>query len=220
VRNGAAVQDLADGRVLSQRLLPPGAVTLALEVIDAAGATPMVIQGPAHGDAICTLLPERCHPAVAFYERLWARENTFRCVSSLRELSAMSDSTWVSGAGDHGAARSVYEALRRLPGVSARWTGGEGQVREFAFAAVQPVCTKATALAEFATRHEIGLHQIMAVGDYLNDVEMLREVGWGVAMGQAPDAVKAAADAVTLDNARDGCAVAIERYVLGTAAQS
>ncbi|MDQ3700618.1 MAG: HAD hydrolase family protein, partial [Chloroflexota bacterium] len=52
VRNGAAVQDLADGRVLSQRLLPPGTVTLALEVIYAAGATPMVIQGPAHGDAI------------------------------------------------------------------------------------------------------------------------------------------------------------------------
>ncbi|HEV8636818.1 MAG TPA: HAD hydrolase family protein [Chloroflexota bacterium] len=53
------------------------------------------------------------------------------------------------------------------------------------------------------------------MGDYLNDVEMLREVGWGVAMGQAPDVVRAAADAVTLDNAHDGCALAIERYVLG-----
>ena len=80
------------------------------------------------------------------------------------------------------------------------WTGSAGRVREFAFAAILPPCTKATALAEFEARHGIGLQQIMAVGDYLNDVEMLGEVGWGVAMGQAPDVVKAAADAVTLDN--------------------
>lgn len=54
VRNGAAVQDLADGRVLSQHRLPAGAVERALEVIAAAGATPMVMQGPGAGDAICT----------------------------------------------------------------------------------------------------------------------------------------------------------------------
>jgi hydroxymethylpyrimidine pyrophosphatase-like HAD family hydrolase len=40
-------------------------------------------------------------------------------------------------------------------------------------------------------------------------------VGWGVAMGQAPEAVKAAAKAVTASNREDGVALAIEHYALG-----
>ncbi|GCE19784.1 hypothetical protein KDK_35840 [Dictyobacter kobayashii] len=36
----------------------------------------------------------------------------------------------------------------------------------------------------------------------------------GVAMGQAPEAVKASANAVTATNLEDGVAVAIERYAL------
>jgi hydroxymethylpyrimidine pyrophosphatase-like HAD family hydrolase len=213
VRNGAAVQDLADGRVLAQRRLPEGSVARAIAALTGLGATPMVIQGPADGDGICTLPPEHCTAAVAFYERRWW--NGYRRVESAAALAAMTDTTWVGGAGGHEVAFAAYEALGAIPGVRRTWTGANGRVREFAFAAITPLCSKATALEEFAARQGIGMHQIMAVGDYHNDVEMLREVGWGVAMGQAPAPVKAVADAVTLDNASDGCAVAIERYVLG-----
>ena len=55
----------------------------------------------------------------------------------------------------------------------------------------------------------------MALGDSGNDIAMLRRAGLGVAMGNAPAFVKAAADAVTLPCADDGAAAAIERYVLG-----
>ncbi len=75
-------------------------------------------------------------------------------------------------------------------------------------------CTKAAALAEYAAGHGITLADVLAVGDFYNDVEILREAGLGVAMGQAPDVVKAAADAVVPDNAHDGCAIALERYAL------
>jgi 5-amino-6-(5-phospho-D-ribitylamino)uracil phosphatase len=54
----------------------------------------------------------------------------------------------------------------------------------------------------------------MAIGDGVNDREMLQAAGWGVAMGHASDAVKAVADAVTGNNSEDGAAQAIERYVL------
>ena len=54
----------------------------------------------------------------------------------------------------------------------------------------------------------------MALGDEANDVEMLQLCGLGVAMGNAGDAVRAAADAVTATNNEDGVARAIERYVL------
>ena len=60
----------------------------------------------------------------------------------------------------------------------------------------------------------------MALGDNNNDIAMLQAVGWGVAMGQAPAQVKAAANAVTGSNWEDGVAQAIERYALGTASQA
>lgn len=54
----------------------------------------------------------------------------------------------------------------------------------------------------------------MAIGDGENDIEMLRMAGLGVAMGNSPDSVKAAADAVVATNDEDGVADALERFVL------
>lgn len=56
--------------------------------------------------------------------------------------------------------------------------------------------------------------EIMAVGDGSNDIAMLREAGLGVAMENATDEVKAAADVITLSNDQEGAAAAIEKYVL------
>jgi Cof subfamily protein (haloacid dehalogenase superfamily) len=66
-----------------------------------------------------------------------------------------------------------------------------------------------------ADRFGIDMSEVMAVGDNYNDIEMLRAAGLGVAMGNAPDEVKAAADAVTDTNNADGLAKAIERHVFG-----
>lgn len=62
----------------------------------------------------------------------------------------------------------------------------------------------------------LGIHreEIMACGDGDNDIEMLREVGFGVAMGNAEEEVKKAADYITETNDEDGVAKAIERFVL------
>lgn len=54
----------------------------------------------------------------------------------------------------------------------------------------------------------------MALGDAENDIEMLKLVGWGVAMGNAGEKVKAGADAVVGSNDQDGVAEAIEKFVL------
>lgn len=58
------------------------------------------------------------------------------------------------------------------------------------------------------------MQNILAIGDSENDIEMLRECGLGVAMGNAAGCVKAASDAVTLGNSEDGAALAIEKYAL------
>lgn len=56
--------------------------------------------------------------------------------------------------------------------------------------------------------------EIMACGDGMNDLEMLREVGFGVAMENAVQPVKDAADYVTDSNENDGVAKAIVKFAL------
>lgn len=81
-------------------------------------------------------------------------------------------------------------------------------------AILAPGCSKASGVAALAAHYQIAQEHVMALGDSYNDMEMLRMAGLGVAMGQAPEQVKAAAHAVTATNQEDGVALAIERYVL------
>lgn len=73
---------------------------------------------------------------------------------------------------------------------------------------------KGFALVKLGEQLGIAKEQIMACGDGSNDMEMIREVGFGVAMANAIDSVKEVADYVTLSNDEDGVAKAIEKYVL------
>lgn len=52
---------------------------------------------------------------------------------------------------------------------------------------------KGTAVEWLAQHYGIGLEDVVAVGDWLNDVPMLRRAGLSFAMAQAPEEVKAAA---------------------------
>lgn len=65
---------------------------------------------------------------------------------------------------------------------------------------------------------ELGMDpaEAMAIGDSQADVAMFRVVGCGVAMGNAPPAVREAARDVAPQNDDDGVAWAIRKYVLGT----
>ena len=74
--------------------------------------------------------------------------------------------------------------------------------------------SKASALEQI--RRQLGVEpaHTIAVGDQRNDIEMLRWAARGVAMGNAPDEVKAAADEVTLDVDADGL-VPVLRSLLG-----
>ena len=72
--------------------------------------------------------------------------------------------------------------------------------------------SKASGLAEVADRLGIDRADVLAIGDGRNDIEMLAWAGRGVAMGQAPDEVKAIADDVAPPVYDDGCAHEISRW--------
>jgi Cof subfamily protein (haloacid dehalogenase superfamily) len=70
---------------------------------------------------------------------------------------------------------------------------------------------KAEALGKLTAILGLDLSQVAAIGDGLNDIEMLTEAGLGIAMGNAPEAVKSVADWVTGTNNEAGVAQAVQR---------
>jgi hydroxymethylpyrimidine pyrophosphatase-like HAD family hydrolase len=57
--------------------------------------------------------------------------------------------------------------------------------------------------------------QVAAIGDEINDVELIRSAGLGVAMGNAAPPVRDAADRITGHHGQDGVAQAIDHILAG-----
>lgn len=74
---------------------------------------------------------------------------------------------------------------------------------------------KAEALRAIAASCGAALAECVAIGDGGNDAIMLESAGYGIAMGNAVEPVKAAADFVTTSNEDEGFARAIEHILEG-----
>lgn len=75
--------------------------------------------------------------------------------------------------------------------------------------------SKAAGLRKLCEYLQIPLDKTIAVGDSDNDAEMLRMAGLSAAMGNARPYIQELCDVVVADNDHDGCAEAIEKYLLG-----
>lgn len=74
--------------------------------------------------------------------------------------------------------------------------------------------SKGYALLEIAEYLGIDKENIIAFGDQGNDMSMIQMAGVGVAMGNAIDSLKDAADYITLTNNEDGIADYLEKHLL------
>lgn len=79
---------------------------------------------------------------------------------------------------------------------------------------MHPQATKGNALRQLAESLGVDRSEIMAIGNYFNDLEMIRFAGLGIAMDNSPEEVKREADAVTASNNEDGVHAALVRYGL------
>lgn len=77
-----------------------------------------------------------------------------------------------------------------------------------------PQSTKYGGMMALADHLGIDPSEIMAIGDNYNDVDMLKGAAFGVAMGNAPEDVKKAADFVTLPCMEDGVGYALQKFIL------
>lgn len=74
--------------------------------------------------------------------------------------------------------------------------------------------SKGSALTVILEYLNIPAGQVIAFGDNCNDLEMIKAVGIGVAMGHSPDDVRRRADYVTGTNDEDGVGLALRELVL------
>lgn len=76
-----------------------------------------------------------------------------------------------------------------------------------------PGVDKGTGLEHLLEVLKVRAEHVMAIGDNQNDLPMLQRVGLPVAMGHAPESVRAAARWVAPAFEADGAAVALERFL-------
>lgn len=79
---------------------------------------------------------------------------------------------------------------------------------------MHPDATKGNALRKLSELLGIPREQVLAIGNYYNDIHMLQFAGLGIAMANSPEEVKAAADTTTVSNNEDGVRAALLQYVL------
>lgn len=73
--------------------------------------------------------------------------------------------------------------------------------------------SKANALDSVLSAHDIPASEVISFGDSQNDRSIIDYAGIGVAMGNAIDEIKEAADYITLSNDEDGIALALDNFL-------
>lgn len=209
--NGAAVDDLALGRPVFQRLIPNGKARRVQRLLD---EYDLYVEYYRDGGAITkTGNPERAHGDLAFpMEKLhFVDGKSYQFVpdlaAALRETGLCPEKINLPYLRKETRAE-LWERLEALGGL--RLTSSLPDNIEINDAGAH----KGAALEALAQRLGIPLSQVMAIGDNGNDVTMLRAASCSVAVGDGSAEAKAAARYLTAPHDQDGLAQAIARWAL------
>ncbi len=113
--------------------------------------------------------------------------------------------------------REVESALARLPFCSEYSLAVTlyGRTDFGLVDVISPGCSKGATLAEWVALRGWSREDVMAIGDNLNDMEMLQYAGLPVVMGNSVPELKSLGWHETLTNDQGGVAAAIEAFALG-----
>ena len=207
LNNGAVVIDAADGAVLHMTPLPPLATPAVVAALLAYGLpaavyTPHAIHTPTRDPRIDLLLDiHEPEPLVLPDVGQRSAVGGWPFVKILTVLDTADPAT-----------PAIEAALQAMFAPTLTVVRTSRTFYEF----LAPGVDKGAALQWLAARLGLPLSATLAIGDSYNDLPLLAAAGLGVAMGNAPPAIQAAATALTADNDHDGVALALRRYVLRT----
>ena len=201
--NGGRLFDFDGGRILFDRRLPAESTRQALTVIR---RDPAVQPHLFLNDHVYV---ERRHPLTEAYTEEDGLE--YDVVSAFEPL-LNDDAHKILVAGDPERLEALGGAAHRA-GLSAHVVRSEETKLEF----LPPGVSKRTALHVLLEALGVEARAVIAVGDGWNDLEMIEAAGLGIAMGDAPEGVRARADHVCGTADDEGFREVLERFVLGRA---
>jgi hydroxymethylpyrimidine pyrophosphatase-like HAD family hydrolase len=215
---GAMLCTAEDGGTLARRVLPGDVVESLTECILRHGHLVHLLQDHDQSDVdyimVGTGEPD---PATSW----WLREHDVK----VRHLAGLADlggqvlehTVRVGTVGTESSLRPSIELLQSDLGdrihlqhwpavVESKATGNAVHLLEV----FQPGVDKWTMIQTILEDRSIEASQVVAIGDGLNDIAMVREAGQGIAMGQSDPRVRAVADHVVGCNASGGVAEAVD----------
>jgi Cof subfamily protein (haloacid dehalogenase superfamily) len=199
--NGSRVFDFHAGRILHERRLASESARQALA---------LVRRDPdlqAHLFLDDRVYVERCHPLTDAY----AADDGLTCeVVSAFEPLLTGDPHKILVVGPSPRVEALQEAVRDA-GLTVHAVQSEPTYLEF----LPPGISKGSALRAMLEALGVETREVIAIGDSWNDLEMIEAAGLGVAMGDAPEGVRARADYVCASADEDGVREVLERFVLG-----
>jgi len=201
---GAVVQDPGTREVLFCQELPRAVARDAVEWAEARG-----LHVNAYADD--EIYTARQCPEADLYERISGVP--YHVVGPLSRFLQRDSTKLVMVLMDPSRIPAVMADLQQFLGPRATVTRSHEHFVEV----VSPGVDKGRALAFIAERLGIAASEVIAIGDNLNDIPMVRYAGLGVAMSHSPPALLEVARFVTTTPDEGGVARVVERFVLSPA---
>jgi Cof subfamily protein (haloacid dehalogenase superfamily) len=197
---GSLIKNLIDGQVIYERSVPSGAASYIYEYCE----------------------KHRLHLQLYFSETLYVKEDnekvrdyarlsniTYQVTENFKKLVQMPQTKMLIIDEPDLLDRVAVELREALQG-QVHITKSKAHFLEF----LHPEGNKGAAIAFLADHFGCTMDQVIAIGDSWNDREMLEVAGLGVAMGNAIQELKEAADYVTFSNNEEGVKHVIEKFIL------
>ena len=212
VSNGALVKTV-DGGTLATRFIPGHlASDLIVATRPVRGGAALIFDRPDARQYVYERI-DWSHPQRQWY---YERNHMYMTETSLLETALDEEPVQVAFTGGVGEMRALADHVRDLPCArQLTLTLTEYEDRDFSlFDVTAPGCSKGATLADWAARREVHPADVMAVGDNLNDRDMLEFAGHPVVMGNAVPELKRLGWPSTAGHDDAGLAQAIEERVL------
>ena len=216
--NGASIVHVPSGEIVYRRRLEPDWLPVLFEAAMDSGKPFDVFCGP----YIHTYTPRRSRWTLMSEER--AKTAPAGHFTKLKHFDTYED--WLAATRDVAELfRVEVEPKEQYPvcmrGALQKHGMGENITMSFIdhYDLCHPFATKQNAMDFLCERLGVSLSEVMALGDSNNDIGMIRHAGIGVAMGDAHESVKSAANVVAPACAEGGFAWAVNKFVLSDRGQ-
>jgi Cof subfamily protein (haloacid dehalogenase superfamily) len=204
--NGAIVK-LRDGTTIARHLLPREIARDVLARVPDRDGTAVTFDRPGEGQVVFEAINWN-HPR---HGRFFAANRPFVAAVSPLEACLTEDPVQLMFSGGCTEMRRLFEQLRGDADYTVTLT--EYLHRDFSLVdIIRAGCSKGSALAEWAAHRGVRREHVLAIGDNMNDLDMLEFAGTAIVMGNGCEELKARGWPVTATNDECGLAQALQTF--------